>query len=159
MKLFRPIATLGALAVTWGYSGCWAEAASSARIADPCKLLTQAEASAALSAALGPGELKRMGIITRCAYSNAAADQKIFLDVQNETAPVTDAALFDSFTHMPDAKPVSGIGDQALWGHSEYATSLFILKGGKVVAVGLPRTVAAMTPGIEKAAKLIASRM
>jgi hypothetical protein len=81
------------------------------------------------------------------------------MDVHNETAPVADAVLFDSYTHMPDVKPVSGIGDQALWSHSEIGSGLDILKGGRLVQVGLPRTMTTMTPGVERAARLIASRM
>lgn len=136
------------------------QAASVARIADPCKLLTQAEASEVLGANLDPGVLKRFGVITRCTFYNKhVSGQELFLDVHNETAPETDSALFDGYTHMPGIKPVSGIGDQALWSHDELSTRLAILKGGRMVEVGLPRTISAMTPAIEKAAKLIASRM
>lgn len=136
------------------------QAASVARIADPCKLLTQAEASEAMGAGLEPGVLKRFGVITRCTFSNKRVpEQDLFLDVHNETAPESDSVLFDSYTHMPDIQHVSGIGDQALWAHSELSTRLDIFKGGRLVEVGLPRTVATMTPALEKTGKLIASRM
>jgi len=107
----------------------------------PANLLTQVEASEAIGAKLGPGELKRMGIITRCTYYNRATDQMLWLDVHNETAPEPDAVLFDSYTHMPNVKPVSGIGDQALWSHSDFGSDLDILKGGRLVLMGLPRTM------------------
>ena len=137
-----------------------AQAAAVARITDPCKLLTQAEASELIGAKLDPGELKRLGIITRCAFYNKAAQELgVFLDVHNESAPEPDAVLFESYTHMPNANPVSGIGDQALWSHSEIGSGLDILKGGRLVQMGLPRTIASMTPAVEKAARLIASRM
>ena len=140
-----------------------AQAASAARIPDPCKLLTQAEASEAIGPRLEAGELKRFGIITRCSfYNKRESDQDLFLDVQNETAPVADSVLFDSSTHGPDAKPVPGVGDQALWFHSDKrfaGSSLDILKSGRLVHVILPRTIKTVTPPVEKAAKLIASRM
>lgn len=140
--------------------GTRAQAAAVARITDPCKLLTQAEASELIGARLEPGELKRLGIITRCAFYNKRAQQLgVFLDVHNDTAPEPDAVLFDSYTHMPNANAVSGIGDQALWSHSEIGSGLHIMKGGRLVQMGLPRTVATMTPAVEKAARLIASRM
>lgn len=137
-----------------------AQAASVARIADPCKLLTQAEASEAMGASLEPGVLKRFGVITRCTFSNKRVpEQDLFLDVHNETAPESDSVLFDSYTHVPDIQHVSGIGEQALWAHSELSTRLDIFKGGRLVEVGLPRQIATMTPALEKAGKLIASRM
>jgi hypothetical protein len=136
------------------------QAASVARIADPCKLLTQAEASEAMGASLEPGVLRRFGVITRCTFSNKRVpEQDLFLDVHNETAPESDSVLFDGYTHVPDIQHVAGIGDQALWAHSELSTRLDIFKGGRLVEVGLPRTVATMTPALEKAGKLIASRM
>lgn len=141
-------------------AGTTTQAAPILRIADPCKLLTQAEASEAIGAKLDVGQLKRFGSITRCTfYNGGATEQELFLDVHNETAPVADAVLFDSYTHMPDVRPVAGIGDQALWAHSEIATRLDILKGGRLVEVGLPRTMATLTPAVEKAARLMAGRM
>ena len=175
MKLVRVMMVASALASTCAYSGTKARpahatgasttgsAAATARISDPCKLLTQAEASEAIGAKLDPGELKRFGAITRCSFYNKRdREQELFLDVHNETATVPDAALFDASTHSPDAKPVHGIGDQALWYHSDDrfgGTSLDILKGGRFVHVILPRTIKTLTPSVEKAGKLIASRM
>lgn len=134
--------------------------ASAARIADPCKLLTQAEASEAMGAKLEPGVSRQFGVITRCTFSNKRIpEQDLFLDVHNETAPESDSALFDSYTHVPDIQHLSGIGDQALWAHSELSTRLGIFKGGRLVEVGLPRQIVTITPALDKAAKLIASRM
>lgn len=136
-----------------------ASSAATARITDPCKLLTEAEASEAIGAKLGPGVLKNLGVVTRCAYSNRAQEQELWLDVQNSTAVVSDPVLFDSLGHGPDSKWINGIGDQAVWAHSQYATFLYVLKGGNMVAMGLPRTMATVTPAVEKAAKLVATRM
>lgn len=133
-------------------------ATASPHIPDPCKLLTAAEASELLGAKLSPGEIKRMGVVTRCAF-RGTADQEVFLDVHNETAPESDASIFDGMTHLPDVQPVSGIGDKALWSHDKFGSKLFIMKGGKLVIVGVPSTVSALTPAVEKAGKLIASRM
>lgn len=169
MKFFRAVTVLALLAAVCACSGTknsaaepsglQAQAAPTARIADPCKLLTQAEASEAIGAKLGSGDLKHFGIVTRCTYYSLATDQKLFLDVHNETAPEPDAVLFDSYTHMPNVKPVSGIGDQALWSHSEIGSWLDILKAGRLVQIGLPHTVTTITPAVEKAATQIASRM
>lgn len=136
-----------------------AQAASSARITHPCKLLTRTEASAAIGAELAPGEENTSGIVTRCAFSNRERQSQLWLDVQNATAPVSDASLFDALSHEPDAKLLSGIGDKALWSHSRISTFLYILKGGNMVAMGLPRTMATLTPSVEQAGKLVASRM
>jgi hypothetical protein len=171
MKIFfSAIAVVGTLAISCGCSSNKTEPSnqpssqasaspSSPPITNPCSLLTQAEASEAIGAKLGPSDLRRFGIVTRCTYSNRGSDQGLWLDVRNETAPVADAALFDSYTHMPDVKPIAGIGDQALWTHSQIGTGLDILKGGRLVQIGLPRTMATMTPAVQKAAQLIASRM
>lgn len=125
---------------------------SSHPITDPCKLLTLAEASATVGKALVRNDVQRFGPITRCRFFDAAGDEPIWLDV-------ADAATFDALTHLPGMKPVSGIGNQALWQHDELSTFVHILKGGNMVSMGLPRTVSTLTPGIMKAAKLVARRM
>lgn len=138
-------------------------AASPARatpIADPCTLLTQAEASAAAGVTLSPGQTRRFGVVTRCTFTDRAdPSREVLLDVQNETAPVADPELFDSYTHLPDVQRVSGIGDQALWVHNEIDSEVDILKGGRLVEMKVPRSVTTMTPAITTAAKAIASRM
>ena len=175
MKQFRAVAFIVVLSVVFGCSGCKSKTAdqtasqtnssgasaapTSPRITDPCKLLTQEEASAAIGEKLGPPELKDMGVVMRCAFRIQSTGHELFLDVQKPTATVADPVLFDSLSHGPDSKPVSGMGEGATWSHSEYATFLYILKGGNMVAIGLPRTTATMTPEVEKAGKLVASRM
>lgn len=125
--------------------------AAAAPIADPCSLLTQAEASAAMGAPVGPGQRKQFGkLTTRCSFSTASNDE-LFLDVSNP-------GLFDAATHM-GAVPVAGIGDHALWQHDQYSSLLMIEKGGNVINMGLPRTIASPTPAVLKAGKLIAGRM
>lgn len=120
-------------------------------ISDPCKLLSQAEASAALGEKLGAGKLQHFGPVSRCQFF-AGVNEDLFLDS-------ADPATFDALAHGSDAKPVSGIGDKALWQHNEYATFLHILKGGNMISMGLPRTMSNLTPGVENAGKLVASRM
>ncbi len=135
-------------------SGAQANAAPppSRPIADPCALLTRAEASAAVGQTLVRNDVQHYGPVTRCRFFNAQGDEPIWLDVQ-------DAGIFDGLTHLPDVKPVSGIGDQALWQHNELATFVHIQKGGNMVSMGLPRTLSTMTPAVTKAAKLVTSRM
>lgn len=125
---------------------------SSHPIADPCRLLTRAEASAAVGKALVRNDVQHFGPVTRCRFFDASGDEPIWLDV-------ADASTFDALTHMPGMTPVSGIGDQALWQHDELSTFVHILKGGNMVSMGLPRTVSTLTPAIMKAAKQVAGRM
>ena len=172
MKLVRVMVIGGALASACACSStkagpdqlagvsATAKAAFAPRIADPCKLLTQGEASEAIGAKLQAGELKRFGPITRCEfYSKPDSEQSLLLDVRNETSQVSEATLFDSDTHNPDAKSVPGVGDQAFWFHSELGSLLEIFKAGRLVSVTLPRTMTTATPALGKAARLIASRM
>jgi hypothetical protein len=121
-------------------------------ISDPCRLLTPAEASPAVGQVLVRSDVQHYGPVTRCRFFNAGGDEPIWLDV-------TDASTFDGLAHLPDVKPVSGIGDQALWQHNELATFVHILKDGNTVSMGLPRTLSSMTRAVESAAKLVASRM
>jgi hypothetical protein len=118
---------------------------------DPCKLLTQAEASAVMGVAVGPGErtVPAPGH-PRCRFFTAAHDE-LAVDVD-------DPALFDSYTHL-GAKSVSGLGDKALWSHDEYGSRLVIAKGNEMIELVLPRTITMMTPAVQKAGRLIASRM
>ena len=122
-------------------------------IADPCKLLTQDEASAALGKRTGPGELKQFGTITtRCSFYSPSTQEELFLDVSNP-------GLFDAATHL-GATPVAGIGDKALWQYDAHSSFLFIEKGGKVINLGgLPGGMATPSPAVQQAGKLVASRM
>ena len=127
-------------------------AAAAAPISNPCKLLAPAEASAAIGRTLVRSDVQHYGPITRCRFFDAAGDEPIWLDA-------ADAATFEGLEHLPGAKPVVGIGDRALWQHDELSTFLHILKGGNMVSMGLPRNLATPTPGVQKAAKLVAGRM
>lgn len=141
----------GSAAAAPGAAGSSAQG-SSHPISDPCKLLTRAEASSVVGKALVRTDVQHFGPITRCRFFDASGDEPIWLDV-------ADAATFDALTHMPGMRPVSGIGDQALWQHDELSTFVHILKGGNMVSMGLPRTVSTLTPAIMKAAKQVAGRM
>ena len=127
-------------------------AAAAAPIVNPCKLLTPAEASAAIGQTLVRSDVQHYGPITRCRFFNAAGDEPFWLDA-------ADAATFEGLEHLPDAKPIAGIGERALWQHDQLSTFLHILKGGNMISMGLPRTLATLTPGVQKAEKLLAGRM
>lgn len=127
-------------------------AAARAPVANPCSLLSQDEASRAVGRKLVRSDLQHYGPVTRCRFFSADGDEPVWLDAE-------DAAVFEGLAHVPDAKPVGGIADQALWQHSETGTFLHILKGGRLISMGLPRTLAALTPEVETAAKLVAMRM
>lgn len=128
-------------------------APAAAAIADPCKLLTQDEASAALGEHTGQGELKHFGsITTRCSFYSPSTQKELFLDVSNP-------GLFDAATHL-GATPVAGIGDKALWQSDAHSSFLFIEKDGKVINMGgLPGGMATPSPAVQQAGKAIASRM
>jgi hypothetical protein len=134
-------------------AGCSGAArAASTPIANPCRLLTIAEASVALGENLVRSDVQHFGPIIRCRFFNASGDEPLWLDA-------ADAETFEGLAHLPDVEPVSGIGDRALWQHNELATFLYVLKGGKMVSIGLPRTLSSVTPAIRQAAKVIADRM
>lgn len=130
-----------------------ASAAPAVAIADPCKLLTQDEAAAALGKRTGPGELKQFGsITTRCSFYSPSTQEELFLDVSNP-------GLFDAAAHL-GATPVAGIGDKALWQSDAHSSFLFIEKDGKVINLGgLPGGMATPSPAVQQAGKLVASRM
>ena len=127
-----------------------AHAASAARIANPCRLLTQAEISAALGTRFGAGQLTNTGAGPRCRFFTAS-QHEVFIDV-------VDPALFDAYAHSADAV-LTGIGYKVLWQHTSYQSYLYILKDGNLVTVGLPRSLSVPTPAVRRLAKLIASRM
>lgn len=125
-----------------------ADAASAHPIANPCKLLTQAEVSAALSLKFGAGQLTHPGL-PRCRFLTASQEE-VFVDA-------VDPGMFDAYAH--GATPLAGIGDKALWAHDRFSSDIYIVKGGNMVTLGLPRTITKMTPALEKLAKLVAARM
>lgn len=125
-----------------------ADAGSASSISNPCKLLTQAEVSAALGMKFGAGQLTHPGL-PRCRFLTAS-DDEVFIDV-------VDPAMFDAYAH--GATPLSGIGDKALWAHDRFSSDIHIVKGGNMVTLGLPRTISQMTPALAKLAKLVAARM
>jgi hypothetical protein len=122
----------------------------SARITNPCKLLTQTEISAALGTKFAAGQLTNTGAGPRCRFFTASQEE-VFIDA-------VDPSLFDAYAHSADAM-LPGIGDKALWQHTSYQSYLYILKDGNLVTVGLPRRLTVPTPAVEKLAKLVAGRM
>lgn len=126
---------------------------AAAAITDPCKLLSQDEASAALGERTGPGQLKQFGkLTTRCSFHAPSTQHELFLDVSNP-------GLFDAATHL-GATPVAGIGDKALWQSDAHSSFLFIEKNGRVIDMGgMPGGSATPSPAVQQAGKLIASRM
>src|SRR5579875_616273 len=73
----------------------------SASLANPCTLLTQAEASAALGMQFGAAEMidnKKLG--KRCRF--ATSGDELFIDISDNNG------LADSYAHLPDATPVKG---------------------------------------------------
>jgi hypothetical protein len=124
-----------------------------AAIANPCKLLTQQEASAVMGAPVrGPGELVHIqNVGARCRFFTKSEDE-LFLDA-------TDDSLYDTYSHLGGV-PVPGIGgDGAMWLHSQVGSYLYIKKDGNMITMGMPRTITTVTPAVIAAGKAIASGM
>lgn len=119
-------------------------------IKDPCRLLTQDEASTIMGAKVGPGETHNIPPVIRCGYFTNSQDE-LFLDVSGtETFDGSPAAGFT---------PVSGVGDKAAWQHDQFGSHLTIVKGPNMVTLGLPPSIHMDSAAMEKFGKLIASRM
>ena len=101
-------------------------AAARATTLDPCRLVTQAEASAMAHASFGPGLEQRSSGARRCVYGSQTAN---VLTVFAAAAPTADAAkaswdqllaqaqqgLSDAPAGAVKLTPESGIGDRAQW--------------------------------------------
>ncbi len=124
---------------------------TAAPITNPCTLLTQAEATEVIGKKLGPGELTHPFTGARCRFIATPSMEELYLDVATPT-------LFAAYQEMGPTK-VPGIGDSALWIHSDVGSYLHIQKGSNYITLGLPKTFTTMTPAVVKAGKLIASRM
>ena len=99
---------------------------------DPCSLLTQAQVSEALGASVGPGKLV---VPTLCGWSEAT--KKPGTTVKKVTLTLKKPQEF-AYLKMPVGNgitktPVSGIGDEAVYGTTPgYATTLSVRKGDNV---------------------------
>lgn len=127
-----------------------APAQSKSTIADACKLLTQDEASAVMGVKMNPGQSFLLQTGPRCRFLSKAQDE-LAIDV-------IDGGLFSSYAQLAD-KPISGVGEKAVWSHDQFGSHLFILKGGNLAVVSLPTSTATVTPAVETAGKQIAGRM
>ncbi|MDQ6941274.1 MAG: hypothetical protein M3169_02030 [Candidatus Eremiobacteraeota bacterium] len=121
-----------------------------ASAANPCALVTTAEASTAMGVSSLPGKARTSSRSSSCRYYSADHTKNVFV----QTIGADDMAGAGQL----GGKPVPGIGDKALWA----AGSMFIQKGGKYVQVGLYRSAASMQkmdPAIVPLAKTAAGRM
>ena len=105
---------------------------------DPCSLLTQAQVSEALGTNVAPG--KRV-VPTLCDWSAAATQpgtraKKVTLTLKK---PQEFAYLKMPVGNGITKTPVSGIGDEAVYGTTPgYATTLSVRKGDNVFVIPLP---------------------
>ncbi len=110
MRYFRLVALLiAALALVESCSGSTDKASQasvaqanantahpvSAPISNPCALLTQEEASAAIGQKIVRNDLQHDGPVSRCRFFDASGDEPLWLDAE-------DAAMFDGLAHLPD---------------------------------------------------------
>lgn len=117
---------------------------------NPCRLATQSEISAVMGKASARGQHHESMGGDICTFNGPTYDYEIYI----QTA---DPALVDSYTHLPGAALVTGIGDLAVWSQP----ALFVRKGGRAVEINfqLPSKPKRMTPTMQKLARTIASRM
>lgn len=144
--------TITLCATALGVALC-ATAAAAARLvppSNPCGLATRAEISTVLGkpAAAGQHHESMGGDI--CTFNGPTYDYEIYI----QTA---DPALVDSYTHLPGATLVKGIGDLAVWSQP----ALFVRKGNHAVEINfqLPSKPKQMTAAMQKLARTIAKRM
>src|SRR5579875_2552894 len=132
--------------------GAAASKSGSASLVNPCTLLTQAEASAALGMQFEAGQMvdnKKLG--KRCRFPTG--NDELFIDISD------NSDLADSYAHLPDVVSVKGLGDKALWMPATENKLLCIVKHNILVNIGFPPSVKSLTPGARKVAELVASRM
>jgi hypothetical protein len=102
---------------------------------DPCSLLTQAQVSEVLGVSVDPGKLV---VPTICGWSEAT--RKPGTSAKKVTLSLKKPQEF-AYLKMPIGEgitktPVSGIGDEAVYGTTPgYATTLSVRKGDKVFVV------------------------
>jgi hypothetical protein len=125
-------------------------AATPARAADMCALVTTAEASSAMGVASLPGKARATRRGSSCRYYSSDHTKNVFVQTAEGGDMIGAGQL--------GGKSLSGIGDKAIWAGG----SIFVQKGGKVIQVGLYRSAHSMEkmdPQIVPLAKTVAGRM
>lgn len=171
MKWLRVLASLLAFAAITGCSGSKATASGaqgasgSARASgggstaspiaraplDPCKLLTQREASAAAGVQVRAGKpVPNLLDTTTCDFDTPANDQ---LTITEEPMD-----LYDSFA-VTGGTSIRGIGEKAQWENIFGSVHLLIVEHGRMVEVIFPQKATSLSPAMTEAGKQIASRM
>jgi len=101
---------------------------------DPCALLTQAQVSEVLGAAAGAGERLATSVCQWSTKAEAGAgSKKVTLTLQN--AQAFAAAKTPVPTGTITKTPVSGIGDDAVYGTTKGAATVLTVKKGDAVFV------------------------
>lgn len=132
---------------------CWPGIAVANRLvppSNPCKLATQGEISAVMGKPAARGQHRESMGGDICTFNGPTYDYEIYI----QTA---DPALVDSYTHLPDATVVKGLGDLAVWSQP----ALFVRKGKHAVEINfqLPDKPKRLSPAMQKLARTIVSRM
>ena len=118
---------------------------------DPCKLVSQAEASKALAAAAQAGEKAQGTSGATCRYYSPDHTKNVFVQMMS---PATVNGM-ESTLHL---KPLAGVSVPAYW----LAGSVFMAKGAQAAQVTLYTGVSSMQkmePGLVPLAKLVAGRL
>jgi hypothetical protein len=118
---------------------------------DPCKLVSQAEASKALGAAAEAATESQGTSGATCRYYNSDHTKNVFVQMMS---PATVSGM-ESTLHL---KPLAGVSAPAYW----LAGSVFMVKRAQAVQLTLYMGMGSMTkmePGVVPLAKLVAARL
>lgn len=168
----RPVATLMVLFLAAG-TGCGGSGGSDDIAADiasevnPCELVTPAELEAELGRAVGEPQSGEVAAASGVVIPTAVVGERVcqFVTVDTSRPPtwvrvgVAQAmpeAVFKKYRdHHPQATPVAGVGDEAVWNDS--SNTLVVLRDETVVTVLL--TGGGLSEHQAKAARLAAGAL
>ncbi len=108
-----------------------APASAPVEATDPCKFITAEEATDILGFDV-KSTAQIDGMI--CIYEVPATGA---IAAVTQLSTVDAAAAFETLKSAPDATPVEGLGDDALWQPAYLAAKLYILKGDDVVMIAV----------------------
>jgi hypothetical protein len=126
-------------------------AAGASAATDPCKLVSQADASKAFGAAAGAGEVAQGTSGATCRYYSVDHTKSVFVQMMS---PATVNGM-ETTLHL---KPLAGVSAPAYW----LAGSVFMVKRTQAVQLTVYTGMGSMTkmePGLVPLAKLVAGRL
>jgi hypothetical protein len=126
---------------------------------DPCRLVTRAEAAAALGHPIAKVQPRQGFLVRSCLFSSATGGGQLI--VQLHQGPAASLAQF-RMARLPDDQPVAGVGDDAWYtpdtGLLDVRTGAARFQVGLLDATGRPGS-GRVPPGLLILAKKIAARL